>query len=171
MASLRKPFLCLLFFLFMASCSDRSSPEERQIRQVIKWYNEALVRVYQELDVQSLDGLTTGQEIGRVRMIVWKFKAEKKYMESEQKELVFKSISMTGPESADVETAEKWKFRHLRAKTDAVLQPWKDEDYTMYYRMAKMEGKWVVEKARLVRKDLDRNPNYINHSSMVIKGK
>lgn len=165
----KKSFLFLTLLLLLPACSGKSKEEETQIRQVVKWYNEALVRAYKELDIQSLNGLTTADEIGRVRMIVWKFKAEKKYMESEQKELIFKSIEITGPESADVETAEKWRFRHLREKTGTQIQPWKDENYTMYYRMAKMEGKWIVEKARLVKEDLEKNPNLVNHSSFMKK--
>jgi len=169
MTLLYKSFLFICVLIFMPSCADVGSKEEAQIKQVVKWYNEALVRVYKDRDTQALEGLTTGAEMGRVNMIIWKFQAEKKYMESEQKSLVFKSIKITGTESADVETEEKWKFRHLRAKTAVVLHPWKDEDYTMYYRMVKEDGKWIVEKARLFREDLDKDPNFVNHSSLIKK--
>lgn len=130
-------------------CGKGSDKDVKEVQDVVRRYDEALIKTYAVLDTKPLDGLASEKEIGRVRMIIWKFLGEKTFMESEIKEIRFDKVELKR-DSAEVETWEKWRFRHLREGTREEVRPWVDAEYRLRFVMKKEKGKWMVETARLL---------------------
>ena len=140
----RPSYLVLLVVILSTGCGSFFDRDQIEIKKVIRWYDEALVKAYTQLDVKPLDGLASEREMTRVNMMLVKFQRENKVMESEIKELKFVKISVSPEGRADVETEEKWRYRFLRKGTDRAVTPWTDVDYRMGYEMVKSKGQWLV---------------------------
>lgn len=139
----------LIVLSFILGCAKGTDEDLKEVKEAVRSYDEALIKVYSVLDPKPLYGLASEKEIGRVRMIIWKFLGEKTFMESELKEIRFQKVEMKG-DSAEVETREKWRFRHLREGTREEVRPWADAEYNLRFVMKKEKGKWMVESARLL---------------------
>lgn len=133
----------------VTGCAKKEDPGLKEIRQAVWRYDEALIRVYNELDPKPLYGLASEKEIGKVRMIIWRFMGEKKIMESRLNDLKFVRIEKKGRGSAEVETLEKWRFRHLREGTGEEVMPWTEKEYSLTFEMLRQDGKWIVDSSKL----------------------
>lgn len=142
-----------VFVIFVAAfaCGKKQAVDldTRAVKEAVRLYDEALIKAYNVLDTRPLDGLASEKEIGRVRMIIWKFLGEKTFMESELKEIRFEKVELKG-DSAEAETREKWRFRHLREGTREEARPWADSEYRLHFVMKKEKGKWMVESTKLL---------------------
>lgn len=147
-----KRMLFLLMLVGLISCGKRADTgEEAGIKEAVRRYDEALIKAYNVVDTKPIDGLASEKEIGKVRMIIWKFLGEKKFMESELLDLRFEKIRVKGKDSAEVETFERWRYRHLDKDTRDVVFTKDMEEYRLSYEMIKEKGKWVVGFSRFLK--------------------
>ena len=133
-----------LIALLLTACGSFFDKDQMEIKRIIRWYDDALVKVYSQLNVKPLDGLASEREMTRVNMMLAKFYREKKIMESELVDLTFLNISLENINKAEVETKEKWRYRYLRKGTNFVIKPWTDVEYKMNYKMVKSKGLWII---------------------------
>jgi len=125
------------------ACGNLFDRDHLEIKQVIRWYDEALVSVYRDLDAKPLGGLVSEREMVRIDMMLLKFRSEKKVMESELGEIRFVKIDVKDEANAEVETLEKWRYRYIRRGSDELV-PWTESDYKMRYIMVRQNGQWIV---------------------------
>ena len=139
-----------LIALVLTACGSFFDKDQMEIKRVIRWYDDALVKVYSQFNVKPLDGLASEREMIRVNMMLAKFNREKKIMESELVELTFLNISLKNGNKAEVETKEKWRYRYLRKGINFVIKPWADMEYRMKYEMVKSRGQWIVGLSTMI---------------------
>lgn len=140
----RLDYTTALILLVLVGCGSFFDKDQIEIKKVIRWYDEALVKVYVQSDIKPLDGLASEREMLRVKMMIAKFDREKKIMDSELVDLEFTSISIDGADKAKIKTREKWRYRFFRKGGNRVIKPWADVEYRMIYDMAKYRGRWIV---------------------------
>lgn len=141
----------LLFFLISGCKASVTDPEISLIETTIRRYNRALADAYRDMSVDPLQGIASEREMGKVNMILMGFRAKNQYMETELKGIEFERIERKGTDSADVETEESWRFRHLDKKTGQEVKPWVQEEYKLLYHMAKKDGSWIVASVEFVK--------------------
>lgn len=141
----------LLFFLISGCKTSVTDPETSLIETTIRRYNRALADAYRDMSVDPLQGIASEREIGKVNMILMGFRAKNQYMETELKGIEFERIERKGTDSAEVETEESWRFRHLDKKTAQEVKPWVQEEYKLLYHMAKKDGSWIVASVEFVK--------------------
>lgn len=140
----------LVIAMVSMGCTKGVEKDSKEITDVVQRYDYALIEVYKKLDPKPLYGIASEKEIGRVRMIVWQFIGEKNFMESELKELKFVKVTRKGPDAAEVETKETWRYRHLKEETKEVVKPWMDADYRLLFQVVKEKDKWIIQSAKFL---------------------
>lgn len=145
---------CVLCLATFFGCGyDR---EVEIVKNTIRKYNKTLIDVYRDLKTDYLFGVASPMEIGHVEVAVTDFKAKNLFMETEIKSIEFVKIDKRKNTEMDVETKEKWRFRHLMLGTNKEVRPWKDIEYNMIYHMINEKGVWLVNRvefAKDVKKD------------------
>lgn len=134
----------IAFVLIFTGCGALFDKDHMELKRSIQWYEDALIKVYNQLDIKPLDGLASEREMTRVNMILMNLAREKKVMESKLVELKVLEISLESGNEAEVTTEEKWRYRYLRKGTNFVIKPWTDAEYRMKYKMVKSKGLWIV---------------------------
>lgn len=149
---IKRILILLMLVAGLVSCGKTvDTKEDVEIKDAVRKYDEALIKVYSILDTKPLDGLASEKEIGKVRMIIWKFLGEKKFMESELLELKFEKVRIKDKDSAEVETFERWRYRHINKDTRKVVFTKDPVEYRLSYEMVKENGIWVVEAAEFLK--------------------
>ncbi|MDT8318784.1 MAG: hypothetical protein RQ824_12475 [bacterium] len=144
----RSNYFIVFILLMLIGCGSFFDKDQAELKRVIRWYDDALVKVYRQLDIKPLDGLASEREMTRVKMMLVEFDRKRKIMESELVELKFIRISLENGNRAEVETREKWRYRYLGKGTNLVVKPWTDVEYRMKYEMVKSGNEWIVGLVR-----------------------
>ena len=138
-------FMLMLFAMSsLSACGKMDDPKTTEIKQVIRWYDDALTKAYKERDIKPLVGLASERELNRVSMLMLNLKIEKRWMEAELKDLKFKKIDFINDKKVAVWTLEKWKYRYIEKRSKNIDVLWEEIEYEMFYDLIKLEGKWVV---------------------------
>lgn len=152
MTRLRLPLILALFIPLALGCGkEKVYKADPEIESAVKGYCESLIPTYNTLDTKHLQGYATEKETSRISMIILQFTGEKKFMESEMKEFKVVNVKLKDSSNADVETFEKWRYRHLKKDTKEVIKPWIDAEYKLRYNLIKQDGKWLVEKTEFLK--------------------
>lgn len=153
MTKLRSALILALFISLALGCGKKegTAKADPEMEAAIKGYCAALIPTYNALNTKPLEGYASEKEIGRINMILMQFTGEKKFMESEMKDFRVVKVSVKDDSHADVETVEKWRFRHLRQVTLEVIKPWINADYKLMYHLTKQDGRWLVDKTEFLK--------------------
>lgn len=162
----RFTFMVILSLSFLMGCGRFSNKDVLEIKKVIRWYDEALTRVYSESSIKPLLGLASENEIGRINMILLKLNRERKVMESKLKRLDFTYVEVTATDIAVAETLEKWRFRYINKQTGLIVHPWQDKEYRMRYYIVKKDGRWIVSKSSFAENKASANDSLLTFSGL-----
>lgn len=147
MRTIKKIFLCLAVFAFLAGCATKANEEDLQIKKAVARYNDAVTIGYKELNIEPLKDIAGKERVGKVEAFISAYLGSGLVMEAELHGIDFKEIKIEG-DKAGVKTVEDWSYSWIDYKTRKTAVPRKDVRYTIFYALSKKDGRWIIEDAK-----------------------
>lgn len=119
------------------------------VKRAVAMYNNALIEAYRSQSFEGLRRVSVGREVDRVSAWVGAYLQSGMVMEARLLSLRFDGVEVKG-ERATVRTSEEWSYRWLDYRTGRVVEPLKRIDYRMRYRLVRRDGRWLVERVKIV---------------------
>lgn len=169
-----------LFSLLIISCG-KSIKKEEKIKNVIGRYNQAIMLAYKDGKFGPLTEVADGQALSFVdNLYQANINSKGTVLDSEILELRFKKIEPGSGEDeprvkavwheADkrwqeelvfkedaAETAEKWRYTWVNAKTGKPASPVMTAEYEMEYKLDVRDGRLKIISAKVVKEKTDKN--------------
>lgn len=136
---------CLLL-LAIAAC-DRLS--EAGAERLVRAYNEKLIEAYRTGDELVVDPLVGPEEGKKLLGLIGVRRDMGINLDSRLVEFLVTGIERSG-EKVRVRTAEKWHYADRRIGTGEQVGEASDDVYDLAYTLARIDGRWVVEKVEMV---------------------
>ncbi len=138
----------LLLLLGDAGCGPAPrSPLDQALTAAIQRYNEALPGAYARADAGALATVATPDEMQRVQDLIGFLAQGKMIMEARQESVALVGHAREeGPDRASAEVSEVWWYRHVVPATGEVKQAPRRVRYANRYLLARVEGRWVVDR-------------------------
>ena len=153
---MKKVGMLLLVLLFLLGCV-KEYDESEQARTLlskdpdlagavlaVREYNRNIVQAYQKNDPAPVRELTGDGEFNKLGHMIEGMQAQRLRLESTLQGLQVEKIERWGANNALVTTVEKWRYRRVNSETGAVVKPYTEIEYHMYYDMIRPKGKWVL---------------------------
>lgn len=161
-------FLLAVFcFLILSACSDKpregvaasksgpppwqpvyagGTPED-QVKNVILRYDQLLVYGYENLNMNSLQEVTTHEQAEKAYYHMAAIGEGGVRMTSHLNKIDFTQVSFPTAAKAVVKTREIWDFAYNDIKTGVKKEEKKDFVYLMNYTLEYQNGRWLIMEA------------------------
>lgn len=110
-------------------------------------YNTQLVEAYRTSDVELMEGLVGDDEGKKLTGLIGVKRDLGVTLDAELLTLEVRAVQRKG-DTVDVLTDERWRYRHRRLGTGAILGEESTVYYSLRYVLRRMKGAWLVERVR-----------------------
>ncbi len=137
----------VLFLLFLSACT--SGRGEWDLKRTVIMYNKGLMEAHKNRSFDLLEKVALKKEVDRVRAFVNAYLGMGQMMEPDLKDLTYRDIGIEDGR-ATVRTIEDWSYRWIDVRTGREVEPLRGIRYEMEYHLVKRNGRWLVEKVRII---------------------
>jgi len=130
----------------LACASRRESPEAFEVTAAVRRYNEALPQAYARREPSLVAASATGDEMRRLDDIVNFLAQGERVMDARQETFQAGKVTFPATDRAELEAEEVWWYRHWVPSTGEVKQAPRRVRYKNLYRLARVEGRWLVDR-------------------------
>ncbi len=121
-----------------------SEGKNREVKNVVIAYNEALRRAQYEMKSSLMEKLTSRLEFQRIDNYLAYLLKNRKVIIGEITYIDFDSVETEGA-AAEVRTKERWKYYYVDPETRKPVSDTYDVIYGNVYHLKKQQGHWVVD--------------------------
>ena len=129
------------------------SVEEFRLAAVVKEYNLLLPRAYSARSARLVT-CATPNELERLSDLIAGLAQKGLVLDTRQESLDLGLIKIFETNTlADVETTEVWWYRQVDAKSGEEAQASRRVRYTLRYKMAQLQGRWLVDRIEMLKSE------------------
>ncbi len=151
----------LLFLGLLSACT--ATREEEAVKRSVVLYNRGLIEAYRSQSFDLLKEVAVEREVEKVGAVVGAYLEGGEVMESRIISLRFDGVEVRDGR-ATVRTSEEWSYRWLDYRTGREVEPLKRIYYRMRYDLVKRDGRWLVEKVKVVSEEFPGSGGAIDGS-------
>lgn len=137
----------LLVVLGAVGCAPSEvTGDEEAVRQAVADYNSALVRAYEQLDMNELGAVATKAQAERDFTLMAALGEARLQMFARQTGLEFGEVTFSESDRATVVTTEMWDYDHISLDTSETVRSERDVEHSLRYELVRTEGRWLVDE-------------------------
>jgi hypothetical protein len=114
----------------------------------VRAYDEALAEAYRMSDASRLSEVAGEREVGRVQVLIDLKRSSGLVLESRIESLTVTDVRPVRPDGLEVRTRERWRYHDRPTRPGRPPGPVFVADMEMEWSLARVRGKWRVEKGR-----------------------
>lgn len=143
----RLPTAAFLVNAVLAATTACSGLSQHKAEALVRRYNQQLVEAYRTSDVELMDGLVGEEEGKKLTGLIGVKRDLGVTLDAELLTLEVRAVQRKG-DTVDVLTDERWRYRHRRIGTGAVVGEESTDHYSLRYVLRKLRSGWVVDAVR-----------------------
>lgn len=136
----RRIVLAAVLSCLLVSCSG----EKREVKNLVITYNRVLQEAYLKPKPRLMEHFTSDREFRQIDTYIQYLYKNNKILKCELREMIFEAVRIEG-DTATAVTRERWIYSYLDPASRAPVSGEYDVLYSNIYRLAKKDGRWVVD--------------------------